>query len=42
MIDGDPSRQIADIEKIETVFKDGVGYNPALLLDSVHGRYGQY
>lgn len=42
LIDGDPSRQISDIEKVDTVFKDGVGYDPALLLDSVRGRYGQY
>lgn len=42
LIDGDPSRRIADIEKVETVFKDGIGYDPALLRDSVRGRYGQY
>ena len=42
LIDGDPSRQISDIEKVETVFKDGIGYDPAPLLESVRGRYGQY
>ena len=42
LIDGDPSRRITDIENVETVFKDGVGYDPALLLGSARGRYGQY
>ena len=39
---GDPSRNIADMENVETVFKDGVGYDPNLLLDTVRGHYGQY
>jgi imidazolonepropionase-like amidohydrolase len=39
---GDPSRQISDIEKVQIVFKDGVGYDSQKLLDSVKGRYGQY
>jgi hypothetical protein len=42
LVDGDPSREISDIEKVNTVFKDGVGYDPARLLESVRGRYGQY
>ncbi|THD35112.1 MAG: amidohydrolase [Sphingomonas sp.] len=42
LVDGDPSTNIADIERIVTVFKDGVGYDPAALLASVRGRYGQY
>ena len=42
LVKGDPSTDIADIEKVETVFKDGVGYDPAPLLNSVRGRYGQY
>ena len=42
IVDGDPARAIADIEKVETVFKDGVGYDPAALLASVRGRYGEY
>jgi imidazolonepropionase-like amidohydrolase len=37
---GDPSVQIADIEKVETVFKDGVGYDPTKLIDSVRGSVG--
>jgi imidazolonepropionase-like amidohydrolase len=39
---GDPSSNIADIENVETVFKDGVGYDPDPLLNSVRGHYGQY
>jgi imidazolonepropionase-like amidohydrolase len=37
---GDPSLNIADIEKVETVFKDGVGYDPAKLIESVRGSVG--
>jgi imidazolonepropionase-like amidohydrolase len=39
---GDPSKQISDVENVEIVFKDGVGYDSQKLLDSVRGRYGQY
>jgi imidazolonepropionase-like amidohydrolase len=40
VIDGDPSIHIADIEKVEIVFKDGVGYDPVKLKDSVRGMVG--
>jgi predicted amidohydrolase YtcJ len=40
VIDGDPSRNIADIEKVVTVFKDGVGYDSAKLLEAVKGQVG--
>jgi hypothetical protein len=39
---GDPSKQISDVENVEIVFKDGVGYDSQKLLDSVKGRYGEY
>lgn len=42
VIRGNPATNINDVEKVETVFKDGVGYDTARLLDSVKGRYGQY
>jgi imidazolonepropionase-like amidohydrolase len=42
VIKGDPSRQISDVENVEIVFKDGVGYDSQKLLDSVKGRYGEY
>lgn len=40
VIDGDPSGEIKDIEKVETVFKDGVGYDSAKLIESVRGLVG--
>jgi imidazolonepropionase-like amidohydrolase len=40
VIDGDPSKRIEDIEKVETVFKDGVGYDSAKLIESVRGVVG--
>jgi imidazolonepropionase-like amidohydrolase len=42
VVKGDPSRHINDIENVETVFKDGIGYDTQKLLDSVKGHYGQY
>ena len=39
---GDPATRIADIENVEIVFKDGVGYDTKKLLDSVKGRFGEY
>ena len=39
---GDPAARIADIENVEIVFKDGVGYDTRKLLDSVKGHYGEY
>jgi imidazolonepropionase-like amidohydrolase len=40
VITGDPSQKIEDIEKVEIVFKDGVGYDSAKLIDSVRGLVG--
>jgi imidazolonepropionase-like amidohydrolase len=37
---GDPSANINDIEKVELVFKDGLGYDPFKLIDSVRGSVG--
>lgn len=42
VVAGDPSAKISDIENVDTVFKDGVGYDPVKLLGSVRGRYGEY
>jgi len=39
---GDPSTRITDIENVEIVFKDGVGYDTSKLLESVKGHYGEY
>jgi hypothetical protein len=40
VVKGDPSQKIEDIENVETVFKDGVGYDSAKLIDSVRGVAG--
>ncbi|MEZ5292776.1 MAG: amidohydrolase family protein [Vicinamibacterales bacterium] len=40
VIDGDPSRDIAEIRKVQTVFRRGVGFDPATLIQSVTGRVG--
>jgi len=40
VIKGDPSRRIADIEKVDTVFKDGIGYDAQKMADSVRGMVG--
>jgi imidazolonepropionase-like amidohydrolase len=40
VVRGDPSKSIADIENVEFVFKDGKGYDPAKLIDSVKGMVG--
>jgi imidazolonepropionase-like amidohydrolase len=40
VIKGDPSKNIDDIENVEIVFKDGVGYDSAKLIESVRGAVG--
>jgi imidazolonepropionase-like amidohydrolase len=40
VLNGDPSTTIADVRKVETVFKQGVGFDPAKLIESVRGGLG--
>lgn len=40
IVHGDPSANIQDIEKVEIVFKDGVGYDSQKLIESVKGQVG--
>jgi len=40
VVNGDPSVRIADIENVEIVFKDGKGYDPKKLIESVQGLVG--
>jgi imidazolonepropionase-like amidohydrolase len=40
VIKGDPSKKIEDIENVETVFKDGIGYDSGKLIESVRGQVG--
>lgn len=42
VVKGNPAAKIEDIENVEVVFKDGVGYDPAKLLAAVRGHYGEY
>ena len=40
LIKGDPSKNIEEIENVETVFKAGIGYDSAKLIESVRGQVG--
>ncbi len=40
LVNGDPSTRIADLEKLEIVFKNGVGFDSAKLFASVKGQVG--
>jgi hypothetical protein len=40
VLQGDPSADIKDIEKVDIVFKDRVGYDSAKLIESVRGQVG--
>jgi imidazolonepropionase-like amidohydrolase len=40
VVRGDPATDIRDIEKVEIVFKQGVGYDPEKLIASVRGKVG--
>lgn len=40
LVKGDPSSKIADIENVELVFKDGVGWDSKKLIDSAKGQVG--
>lgn len=40
VIAGNPAANIADIRNVETVFKQGIGFDPAKLIESVKGRVG--
>lgn len=40
VIDGNPATRISDTKKVRFVFKDGIGYDPEKLLDSIRGQAG--
>jgi imidazolonepropionase-like amidohydrolase len=40
VLKGDPTSRITDIENVEIVFKDGVGYDSAKMIESVRGTVG--
>jgi len=40
VLDGNPASTISDMRKIVTVFRQGVGYDPQALIESVRGKAG--
>ncbi len=40
VVKGDPSQKIEDIENVEIVFKDGIGFDSAKLIESARGLVG--
>jgi imidazolonepropionase-like amidohydrolase len=42
VINGDPSASIADVRKVDLVFRQGIGYDPAALIKSVAGQVGLF
>ncbi|MFY9939881.1 MAG: amidohydrolase family protein [Silvibacterium sp.] len=40
VVDGNPAEKIDDVEKVDIVFKDGLGYDPHKLISSVRGLVG--
>ncbi len=40
VLEGNPSARIADIRRVRLVFKDGAGYDPVKLIDSIRGSAG--
>jgi imidazolonepropionase-like amidohydrolase len=41
LVNGNPAANIADVENVETVFKDGVGYDSAKLIEAMKGQVGR-
>lgn len=42
LIEGDLTRDIAAIRNMQTVFKDGIGYDPKKIFESVKGKVGLF
>jgi len=42
IVRGNPSQHIGDVRNVEMVMKEGVGYDPAALMDSAAGSIGAY
>jgi enamidase len=40
LVAGNPAASIADVRKVDTVFKQGIGFDPAKLIQSVTGKVG--
>jgi len=42
VIAGDPATRIGDVRNVQMVFKQGIGYDPAKLIESVRGKVGLF
>jgi imidazolonepropionase-like amidohydrolase len=42
VVAGDPATRITDLRNVQIVFKQGVGYDPAKLIESVKGKVGLF
>jgi imidazolonepropionase-like amidohydrolase len=42
VIAGDPATRIGDVRNVQIVFKQGIGYDPAKLVESVKGKVGLF
>jgi imidazolonepropionase-like amidohydrolase len=42
VIAGDPATRISDVRNVQIVFKQGIGYDPAKLIESVRGKVGLF
>ena len=42
VVAGDPATRIADVRNVQIVFKHGIGYDPAKLIESVRGKVGLF
>ena len=40
IIDGNPAAQISDVRRVQMVFRQGVGYDPQAIIESVRGKAG--
>ncbi len=40
VLDGNPAARIGDVRKVQMVFKQGVGYDPLAIIESVKGKVG--
>jgi len=42
VVAGDPATRISDVRNVQIVFKQGIGYDPAKLVESVRGKVGLF
>ena len=42
VIAGDPATRIGDVRNVQIVFKQGIGYDPVKLIESVKGKVGLF